>query len=111
MAVQKWSSIKSRGGKISAERMARMEADARAEVATFRALREDLGLTQAQLAKLANMTQSEVSRFEQRTDHRISLIREMVEALGGRLKVTAVLGEREVELKIGEQPDADARPL
>ena len=94
MKTHRWQDIKNRGGRISAERMAEIEADVAAEVSTFRALREELGLTQADLAKLANMTQGEVSRFEQREDHRISNLRDMVEALGGKLEVTAVLGDK-----------------
>lgn len=99
MKTHRWQDIKSRGGRISAETMAKIEAEVAEEVRTYRALREALGLTQADVAKLANMTQSEVSRFEQRDDHRISNLREMVEALGGKLEVTAVLGDKRVRLE------------
>ena len=64
----------------------------------MRKLREALGLTQADLAKLANMTQSEVSRFEKRDEHRLSSLREMVEALGGELEVVAVVGGKRVRV-------------
>lgn len=106
--MKRWQDIKNRGGRISAERMAAIEADVAAELRTFRALREELGLTQADLAKLTNMTQSEVSRFEQRDDHRLSNLREMVEALGGKLEVTAVLGDRRVQLEVSN-PSAHQR--
>jgi transcriptional regulator with XRE-family HTH domain len=49
-------------------------------------VREALGITQTELAKLANMTQSEVSKFESRDDHLIERMRELVEALGGKLR-------------------------
>jgi DNA-binding XRE family transcriptional regulator len=68
------------------------------EVRSFRELREALGITQTDLAKLANMTQSEVSKFETRDDHRIERMREVVEALGGKLEVIAVLGDKRVRV-------------
>ena len=46
----------------------------------------------------AEMTQSELSRLESRTDHLTSTLRRYVEALGGKLEVTAVFGGRRVKL-------------
>lgn len=91
MTTHRWSDIKSRKGRISPERQQVLDAEAKAELATFKALREQLGLTQGDVARLAEMTQSEVSRFEQRDDHRLSTLRAMVEALGGELEITAVM--------------------
>ena len=99
MKTHRWQDIKNRGGKITPERMAAIEADVADQLGAYRRLREALGLTQADVAKLANMTQSEVSRFEQRDDHRISNLREMVEALGSKLEVTAVVGNKRVLLE------------
>ncbi len=98
MKTHRWQDIKNRRGRISETRVASIQAEVAAELSAFRALREELGLTQADVAKLANMTQGEVSRFEQRADHLMSSARQMVEALGGRLEVTAVIGERRVSL-------------
>lgn len=99
MKTHRWRDIRSAGGKVSEKRLAEIDAEVEEEVRSYRRLREALGLTQAEVAKLANMTQSEVSRFEQRDDHRISNLREMVEALGGKLEVTAVLGSKRVVLE------------
>jgi predicted transcriptional regulator len=55
-------------------------------------------LTQAEVSQTADMTQSELSRLEGRTDHLTSTLRRYVEALGGKLEVTAVFGGRRVKL-------------
>ncbi len=98
MGVHKWRDIRNASGKISAERLAKIDAEVAEEVRSMRALREALGLTQADFAKLTNMTQGEVSRFERRDDHKISNVREMVEALGGELEVVAVLRGKRVRV-------------
>ncbi len=98
MKTHRWRDIRSAGGKISQERLAEIDAAVDEEVRSFRELREALGITQTELAKLASMTQSEVSKFELREDHRIGRMREMVEALGGKLEVIAVLGDKRVRV-------------
>ena len=98
MTVHRWKDIKNRKGKIDESTIALVEADAEAQSVTFRALREEAGLSQAQVAELANMTQGEVSRFEQRDDHKLGRMREMVEAMGGELKVIAVINGKELRL-------------
>jgi transcriptional regulator with XRE-family HTH domain len=90
--------MRSAHGKVTPQRLAEIDAAVAEEVRSFRELREALGLTRADLAKLANMTQSEVSKFETHEDHRIERMREMVEALGGKLEVIAVLGEKRVRV-------------
>jgi transcriptional regulator with XRE-family HTH domain len=97
--THRWRDVRSRGGKVSKARIAEVNAAVAAEVATFKALREELGLTQAELARLAEMSQGEVSRFEQRDDHRISTLRELVEALGGQLEIAAVLSGRRIVIR------------
>jgi predicted transcriptional regulator len=97
MAIHKWKDVRARG-KLSAEKLSQIDADVAEEVRSMRALREALGLTQADMAKLANMTQSDVSKFEKRDDHKISNVREMVEALGGELEVVAVFRGKRVRV-------------
>jgi Helix-turn-helix len=63
------------------------------------ALRELAGKTQVEMAKLADMTQSELSRAERRDDHLLSTLRRYVEALGGRLEVLAVFDDKQVKLR------------
>ena len=65
---------------------------------TLKALRQDLALTQTQVSATAAMTQSELSRLEAREDHLTSTLRRYVEALGGKLEITAVFGTRRVKL-------------
>jgi predicted transcriptional regulator len=78
------------------------DSKATAEVATLemnlRKLRELTGKTQAEVADLVAMTQSELSRAERREDHRVSTLRRYVEALGGRLEVIAVFDDKQVKL-------------
>jgi predicted transcriptional regulator len=98
MKAQRWRDIRDAGGKVSKQRLAEIDTAVAEDVQSFRALREALGLTQVELAKLANMSQSEVSQFEGRQDHRIERMREMVEALGGQLEVGAVIGNKRVRV-------------
>ena len=79
------------GKRRAVQRIASVEARSAIRQAPARATRTDL-------AKLAKMTQSEVSKFETREDHRIERMREMVEALGGKLEVIAVLGDKRVRV-------------
>jgi predicted transcriptional regulator len=86
----------------------RLSSEARARVQTrvaqtldertLKALRQDLALTQTQVSAAAAMTQSELSRLEAREDHLTSTLRRYVEALGGKLEITAVFGTRRIKL-------------
>jgi transcriptional regulator with XRE-family HTH domain len=66
---------------------------------TLRELREHLGLTQVDVSAAAEMTQSELSKAERREDHTVSMLRRIVEALGGELEMTACFGEKRFRLK------------
>jgi DNA-binding transcriptional regulator YiaG len=96
-----WKSLKQ--SRLSPEAQARVRArvDANVEELTLKAMRQELELTQAEVGHSAEMTQSELSRLESRTDHLTSTLRRYVEALGGKLEITAVFGERRVKLKEG----------
>lgn len=95
MKVHRWRDIRNADGKLGEEQLAEIDKAVAEEAHSYRALREALGLTQAEVANLVGTTQGEVSRFEQREDHRISRLRELVEAVGGELKVIAVVGGKE----------------
>jgi predicted transcriptional regulator len=93
-----WKSVKDgRLSPQSIERVAR-RADQQVRQSTLKELRKDLDLTQAELARAADMTQSELSRLESRADHRVSSLRRYVEALGGEIEITAIIGNRRVKL-------------
>ncbi len=96
--MKKWADIKAR--KMSPEHIARVRKEAADELRalTLRQLREEAGKTQVEMADLAEMTQSALSRMERREDNPIDVLRRYVEALGGELEVVAVLGNKRVKL-------------
>jgi predicted transcriptional regulator len=98
VSTRTWKSVKAKrlGHDGEARVTKRVEEEIRA--LTLKELRQDLSLTQSDLAAIAEMTQSELSRLESRADHRISTLRRYVEALGGRIEITAVVGSRRVRL-------------
>ncbi|HEX3131033.1 MAG TPA: helix-turn-helix transcriptional regulator [Thermoanaerobaculia bacterium] len=55
----------------------------------LQALRQQLGVTQAELAAVSGFAQGEISRIEQREDHMVSTLRRLVRSLGGELEVHA----------------------
>ena len=93
-----WKALKQ--SRLSGEARARVQARVTKALAerTLKALRQELALTQAQVSQAADMTQSELSRVEGREDHLTSTLRRYVEALGGKLEVSAVFGKRRVKL-------------
>jgi DNA-binding transcriptional regulator YiaG len=97
--VHKWRDVRDRV--IGKERAAKVDAQVERTLLEMKLkeLRAELGLTQAQVAKAAKMTQSELSKAEARRDHLVSSLRRIVEALGGELRLTAVFGDREVRLE------------
>jgi len=98
MGVRTWNAVKS--ARLTPQATARVASRAGAEIRqlTLKDLRRELALTQAELAKAAAMTQSELSRLENRADHRISTLRRYIQALGGEIEITAVIGKRRVKL-------------
>lgn len=96
-----WKSLKQ--SQLGPDVEARVRARVRAKVdeLTLKAMRQELELTQVEVGRSAEMTQSELSRLEARSDHLTSTLRRYVEALGGKLEITAVFGDRRVKLKDG----------
>lgn len=82
----------------------------RRRVSTLAALRKARGLTQAQLIDDLGMTQGEISRLERRENLHIATLARFIEATGGRLRITAVYDDDEVEVGIGDLTDAVAGP-
>ncbi len=103
-----WKSLKQ--SRLSVEALARVRARTQAELEqlTLKALRQELALTQAEVGRTAQMTQSELSRVESRNDHLTSTLRRYVEALGGELEIAAVFGPRH-DLRRGCRSCASAR--
>jgi len=63
-------------------------------------LRKAKAVTQAELAGLLGVRQPSVSALERTEDPHLSTIRAYVEALGGRLQLTAVFGEERIPLDL-----------
>lgn len=98
MKTKSWKSV--REARLSPEANERVTQRAKKELEelTLRELRLGLSLTQQQVADKAEMTQSELSRLESRSDHRISTLRRYVEALGGELEISVVVGNKRMKL-------------
>ncbi len=98
MKTHKWSEIKAKN--MSPEQIARLRAEAYDELRamSLRELREMAGKTQVEVAELADVTQSALSRLERRDDNPIAALRRYVKALGGELEVVAVLGNKRIVL-------------
>ena len=98
MRTRSWKSVKAGQLVPQAAERALLRAEAELRELTLKELRQDLALTQAEVAGVAEMTQSELSRLESRADHRVSSLRRYVEALGGEIEITAIIGKRRVKL-------------
>ena len=98
MRTHKWADIKAR--KFSPEKLAEIQQRVDADVLemNLRALRESTGKTQEEIAAAASMGQSEVSRLERRDDYLLSTLRRYINALGGELESTAILGDKRITL-------------
>lgn len=70
--------------------------------ATLAQVRRAVGLTQVQMAETLHLGQGDISRIEQRANVQLSTLARFIEATGGRLRITAVYGDSEVDLKIAD---------
>lgn len=105
--ARKWREIRK---PRSAEREARIEERIAHESEridyTLAQLRTARKYTQVRLAEVLNVPQNAVSKVEHRTDVYLSTLRSYIEALGGRLEITAVFPD--VEVVITQFADIDA---
>jgi DNA-binding XRE family transcriptional regulator len=60
--------------------------------------REQRNVTQKDIAEILGVSQANVSRIEREEDVYLSTLRKYVEALGGRLEVSAVFPDKTVSL-------------
>ncbi len=100
MKLHKWNDLAR--SRVGAEKLSQLKAQALAEVAiemNLPELRKALGKTQVDIAAAAEMAQAKVSEFARREDHTLSVLRRYVEALGGKLEVSAVFDDKRVRLK------------
>ena len=61
-------------------------------------LRQELGISQTDLAERLGMSQAGVSKLERSTDPKLSTMRKLTEALGGTLHIEVRVGDRSIEL-------------
>jgi DNA-binding XRE family transcriptional regulator len=88
--LKTWSEVKAQRP-LSAEAQAANAAWVQEQIVelNLQALRQQLGVTQADLAAASGFAQGEISRIEQREDHMVSTLRRLVRSLGGELEVHA----------------------
>ena len=98
MPIHNWKDLRH---KMPAARRAQLRREVATEILDMdlRGLRELAGKTQQDVAGLIERRQSQVSETERRTDHRLSTLRQYVEALGGELEVIANFGDRRIRLR------------
>lgn len=99
MKTHKWDDI--RRSNFTASQIQDLDAAVEAELLRMNlaALRSHLKKTQAEVARVAKMSQPEVSATEKRADHLVSTLRRYVKALGGELEVNAKFGDMKIQLK------------
>lgn len=76
-------------------------------------LREQVGVSQAELAEALGTSQSNVSQLERSNDQMLSSVARYVHALGGKLEVSAVIGDTTYTLldDVRDSSATDAAPL
>lgn len=99
--TKKWSEVRDR--LVPPDQEAAMAVSGRAlrEALELAELRKAIGLTQVDVAGKLGVSQGNVSELERREDLYLSTLREYVEALGGKLELTAVFDEDRRPLAIG----------
>ncbi len=77
--------------RMDPERMSRVQERARAEMGEMllAELRRHAGMTQEELAAALGIRQPSLSKIESQSDMHVSTLRNLIEALGGRLEIIA----------------------
>lgn len=84
---------------------ARALADTMRVEMKLRDLREQLNMSQEQLAELLDIRQASVSKMERRAAMSITTLRRYIEALGGTLVLKAKFPNREVGISLSDSSD------
>ena len=69
-----------------------------AEMLSLEQLREGLGITQEELARLLDVQQPAISKLIRRADMKISTLRDLIAAMGGELQINVAFPDRLVEI-------------
>ncbi|MEA2603069.1 MAG: hypothetical protein QOF89_4061 [Acidobacteriota bacterium] len=88
--LQTWADVKARRP-LSTEAQAANTTWVERQIVelNLQTLRQQLGVTQAELAEASGFAQGEISRIEQCEDHMVSTLRRLVRSLGGELEIHA----------------------
>lgn len=86
----------------AAEAEERIYREIAGRVHTLAAIRKARGLTQQQISAQLKISQAEVSRVERRSNLHLDTLARFIEATGGKLRITAVFDDNEVEVGIGD---------
>lgn len=100
MSLKKWEKkvLKAPGAE---RRVSEIERELRI-AAGLAELREDAGMTQRAVAKKIGVSQPRVAAIEQSKNVTLDVLQQYVESLGAKLEVTAVRGNKKVELLSGK---------
>ncbi len=98
--AKKWQEIKRDTGPGGQERQTAIR-QAMEDAMALGDLRRARGLTQTDVARTLSVSQARVSNVEHQSDVYLSTLREYVEAMGGRLELSAVFDDDRVDLKVG----------
>jgi transcriptional regulator with XRE-family HTH domain len=103
--AHKWSEIRE---KMSPERRERNREKTAALLLAMdlAGLRDNMDLTQEEVAARLQISQSNVSRLEKRRDMLVSTLREVVEAFGGELHLVAEFPDGAVEISQFDEGEA-----
>jgi hypothetical protein len=102
--ARKWSELVARMSPESRERAAAAAKEMMRDMPLYR-LRIARGLTADELSLTLNTTPLRVLRLERRADHFLSSARKYVEAMGGRLEITARFPDLEYRLDLVDDKD------
>jgi hypothetical protein len=80
---------------------------------TLKTVREAVGKTQVAVAEESQINQGDISRLESRTDFddcQVATLRRYLDALGGKLDLVAVFGDKRITIVGTETVTAKAKP-
>ncbi len=89
----------------------RHQAQENAAAFSLREIRQLLGESQEVMAENLGKGQAEISRFEKRSDAKLSTIDQYVRSLGGRLQVSVVFDDFEGPLELAQKPKPKPKPI
>lgn len=104
MPTKSWEEIKAKAAPETLAAAAR-KTDAMLVAFELNELRKARRLTQEELAQRLGTRQANVSKLERRADVRVSTLRDVVEAMGGELRITAHFPDGDYRI----DPGAEAR--